>query len=549
MRKLEKEPESYDSKFTTLTRGVNLKVQEWILERLNGTESILELGCGTGKLATKMAQKGSEVLAIDKNFLMINHAMQNYPPNEDINLTYQIGTIDNVLIERQSKNLIVSTFMLSELRPLEQQIFLRKAWDALTPNGRLIIADGFVSSGFWKITFKIKRWWYKKKLKRFRLKPTYLLNWFHGYPEPIGFQIIAYQGWNHGAIQVMEYRKTHKEAPGYYLPAQKKFKGIKSQLEIYRCLFTGQVDRVPIEPGIYKSGNPTKISPILVTANYVYTYIKIMRDLKGIDAWILCVDSNGINVWCAARGNDFGNNQLVEAVEAMGITEMTETRTLILPQLSAGGVAVPCLPKKADKFPFTVKYGPIWSKNLPQYLNVNPVRKTDKMKLAKFTLSHRIRAGLTHTMFLFRKIFIYPIIGMSILFFLLGFIFGGEWFHKFWWIGEFSLWIVIANSFITLFYPISKFTRNFIYKGMLFASFNLFILIGLNWIIHHNFLNILWYSWFYFWITIFSTMSFSGYTMATSPNEIQAEYPTFSLINKVLLTLSVIFLALGIIVY
>jgi len=274
-----------------------------------------------------------------------------------------------------------------------------------------------------------------------------------------------------------------------------------------------------------------------------------MRDLKQMDAWILCVDTNGINVWCAARGNDFGNKQLIEAVDAINITELTDTRILILPQLSAGGVAIPQLPKKSNSFPFTIKYGPVWSKDLPQFYRDKPARKSDKMKLAKFTLSNRIRAGITHTTFLFRRIFIFPLIAMIFIFILLGFLVNLRWFYKIWLLGEVSLWIVIANILITLFYPIVRFTRKFIYKGILFGVFNLFILLGFNWILHQNFLNILWSSWFYFWIAFFSTMSFSGYTMATSPNEIQVEYPTFTLINKTLLTLSIIFLIIGVIFY
>ena len=79
MRKLEEEPESYDSKFTTLTKGVNLKVQKWILSKMDSNDSILEVGCGTGSLAAKMALKGNNVIAIDNNPQMINHAMENLP--------------------------------------------------------------------------------------------------------------------------------------------------------------------------------------------------------------------------------------------------------------------------------------------------------------------------------------------------------------------------------------------------------------------------------------------------------------------------------------
>jgi len=543
MRKLEEEPETYDSKFTALTKGVNIEVQNWIIDQINNSESILEIGCGTGVLASKMAQKGNNVIAIDNNFQMINYAMKNYPSDlSGGKLLYQTGSFTDLPIPTGSQDIVVSKFMLSELRPLEQQIFLRNVWKTLKPNGRLIVAAEFVPTGFWKLPFKIKRWRYKKKLRRLRLRSTYLVKWFFKYLNPIGFKINTQIKWKHGSIQAIELQKFNDigtDEPGYYRPEIRRFKGFRSQLRIYRCIFTGQVDRVPIEPGIYKSGNPDEKSPILVTANYEFTYIKVMRDLKGLDAWIICVDSNGINVWCAARGNDFGNMQLLEAIEATGIKNITQKKTLLLPQLSAGGVAIPQLPKNSEEFPFRVRYGPVWSKSIPQFLDENPGQKPDRMKLAKFKLYHRIRAGITHTSFLFRKIFILPLIGLVLLFLIL------TWFNKLWWIGELSLWIIAANLIVALLFPISRFTRRFIFKGIFFGIINMVLLGGFSYLIHNNLYYALWQLCFYFWITFFSVMSFSGYTMATSPREIQEEYPIFNLINKILFVLSLIFLLLG----
>jgi len=550
MRKLEQEPDSYDSKFTALTKGVNLSVREWVLDKIGTSKSILEVGCGTGSLASQMALKGNNVTAIDINFKMINHAMQNYPSDlKEGTLLYQTGSFSNMPVEANSQDLVISTFMLSELRPFEQQIFLRNVWKVLKPSGKLIIAAEFVPSGFWKMIFKIKRWRYKKKLRRLKLRSTFLLKWFFTYIEPIGFKIKGNKDWKHGTIQALELIKNDDEGitePGYYQPRPKRFKGIKSQLRIYRCIYTGQIDLVPIDPGIYKSGNPTESSPIIVTANYEFTYIKVMRDLKGIDAWVLCVDSNGINVWCAARGNDFGNNQLVEAVEATGIESLTNKKTLILPQLSAGGVATPELQKKSKDFPFRVVYGPVWSKDLPEFLEKRPARKPDRMKLAKFTLKHRFRGFITHTTFLLRKIFLLPLIGLFLVFLILNSL---NLFAKLWWVGELLLWIVTANFIITFTYPLANFTRRFILKGIFFGTLNIFILGIISFLFHKSIIFTLFNLSFFLWVSFFSTMSLSGYTMATSPSEIQEEYPRFKILNKVLLTISLISLVIGIIFF
>ena len=551
MKKLEQEPESYDEKFTVLTKGVNIKVKNWILERLGNSNSILEVGCGTGALAAKIALKGNDILAIDKNVQMINNAMKNYPSEKDVKLIYQIGTIRELPADEISKDFIVSTFMLSELGPFEQQIFLRSAWKILKPGGKLIIGAEFVPSGFWKIIFKIKRWWYKKKLRIQRIPSTSLVKWFFSYIQPIGFKISAEKIWKHGSIRALELEKVEvldRDGAGYYRPSQRRFKGLRSQMQIYKCIFTGQVDHIPIEPGIYQSGNPDEKSPIIVTANYIYTYIEVMRALKGIDAWVLCVDSKGINVWCAARGDNFGNKQVIEAVEASGITEITTKKTLVLPQLSAGGVAAPLIKSESPSFPFNILYGPVWAKYLPQYLEERPAKKPDKWKLAKFTISHRLRAFLTHTSFLLRKIFLIPSIGLLILLIGLSF-FNPIWIDKFWRVGEIWLWIILTNALIAFIFPLTNFTRCFIKKGIVYGILNVVILGSLTWLIHDSIFVSLWSMGLYFWFAFFFTMSFSGYSMATSPGEIQEEYPTFMKINLPLLIVGLILAGVGFVLF
>lgn len=544
MRKLEEEPDTYDSKFTTLTKGINLKVQDWILDRINSDESILEVGCGTGTLASKMALKGNNVLAIDINSKMIDYAMRNYSTISSRELIYQVGSISDWQIEDCSKDVIVSKFLLSELRSFEQQLLLRYAWKSLKTNGRLIIAAEFVPSGIWKLFFKIRRWWYKKKLRRLKIGGTFILRWFLNYLEPIGFKIVAQEEWNHGAIRVIELQKINENAnnePGYYQPLQKTFTGVRAKFQIIRCLFTGQTDYVSIEPGIYRSGNPTNESPIIVTANYIYTYIRVMNDLKGIDAWVLCVDSRGINVWCAARGGDFGNEQLIEAVQATNIQKFSNKKTLILPQLSAGGVSAPLLHKQSSSFPYKIKYGPVWSKHLPQYLKEHPARKPDKMKLAKFTFSHRLRAGISHTTFLFRKIFLIVLAVIALLLLVFGKL------DMLWIVGELAIGVIITNGLLSILFPLTNFTRKFVIKGVVIGIINVLCLGFLLLIVHQSIIFVLLNICFIFWLAFFSTMSFSGSTMATSPREIYDEYPIFRILNLTFLILGIILSTIGLI--
>ncbi|GAH60843.1 unnamed protein product, partial [marine sediment metagenome] len=219
-----------------------------------------------------------------------------------------------------------------------------------------------------------------------------------------------------------------------------------------------------------------------------------------------------------------------------------------LPQLSAGGIAAPVLKSEAPDFPFNILYGPIWAKHLPKFLKERPARKPDKMKLAKFTASHRLRAAITHTTFLIRKIFLMPSFVLFLI--LLGLaLFNTIPISKLWLVGEIWLWIIITNVIIMVIFPITNFTRKFITKGLIYGIINVFILGSVSWLFHESLPFLLLSSCFYFWLAFFSTMSYSGYTMATSPSEIQDEYPSFSKINMIVLIISLVTLAVGIIFY
>jgi ubiquinone/menaquinone biosynthesis C-methylase UbiE len=546
MKKLEMEPNSYETEFTKLTKGINLEAKEWILNKVESDDTILEIGCGPGILAKKLAQKSSKVIAIDQNHSMINEAKTNLPDEIQNKVSFFTGNAVSFDQSIPDKNIvfdkIISTFMLSELRPLEQQIFLREAWKKLKPEGKLIIAAEFEPSGISKLPFLIKRWWYKKKLRKISSGITNPLRWFHKYPEAIGYKLIDNKWWEHGSIQALEYQKIvpnienlnqQQAEPGYYKPELKSFNGIGAFFRKIRCIFTGQIDHVPIEPGIYISGTPGPKDPIIVTANYDYTYIRVMNDLKKTNAFVLCVDSRGINVWCAARGDDFGNKQLMEAVDATGIQHITKTKRLFLPQLCAGGVSAPKLPMKTPKFPFDIMYGPVWSKDLPEYLDTKPVRKPIKMKSAEFTLPHRILAGTTHTAFLFRKIFLIPLLAF------LGILLIAKQTSVIWVVLNYVMSIILTNLLIAGAIPLTNFTRKFIKKATVLGMGNMIFLGIISYLIHSSWIFTLFNLLMYFWLGFFTTMSFSGYTFATSPREIGEEYPKFQKINKLLLIFAI----------
>jgi hypothetical protein len=123
--------------------------------------------------------------------------------------------------------------------------------------------------------------------------------------------------------------------------------------------------RYSIAPGLYAVGTPSSNSPVLVTANYKMTFDMLRRDMHGHDAWLLVLDTRGINVWCAAGKGTFGTDELVRQVRRTRLQEVVDHRTLIVPQLGAPGIAAHKVVKACG---FKVVYGPVRSSDLPRFL-------------------------------------------------------------------------------------------------------------------------------------------------------------------------------------
>ena len=140
-----------------------------------------------------------------------------------------------------------------------------------------------------------------------------------------------------------------------------------------------------VVPGLYCSGNPTQDSPVLVTANYKLSFDALRTELADINAWLLVIDTRGINVWCAAGKGLFSTEEVICGVIAARLPTIVTHRNIILPQLSATGVAARAVKKHSG---FNVTYGPIRANDLPRFLKEG--NTTDKaMRTVSFTLKER----------------------------------------------------------------------------------------------------------------------------------------------------------------
>ncbi len=139
-----------------------------------------------------------------------------------------------------------------------------------------------------------------------------------------------------------------------------------------------------ITPGLYCTGEPTENSPVLVTANYKLSFDVLRKELSDYDSWILVVDTRGINVWCAAGKGTFSAEEIAYQVQNAKLDQVVSHRRLILPQLSANGVAAHNLKKLCG---FGGRFGPILASMLPEYLENGKV--SEEMQSVTFTLKER----------------------------------------------------------------------------------------------------------------------------------------------------------------
>jgi hypothetical protein len=158
-----------------------------------------------------------------------------------------------------------------------------------------------------------------------------------------------------------------------------RFGGIKVRWGIGRYDYT-------VDPGLYAIGAPDDLSPVLATANYKLTFDALRRELAGVDAWILALDTRGINVWCAAGKGTFGTDELVRRIDAAQLSMVVSHNVVVVPQLGAPGVAAHEVRRRAR---FRVAYGPVRATDLPEYL-ASGMYASAEMRRVEFTLRDRI---------------------------------------------------------------------------------------------------------------------------------------------------------------
>ncbi len=143
----------------------------------------------------------------------------------------------------------------------------------------------------------------------------------------------------------------------------------------------------PPRTGVRVVGKPDRMSPVFVTGNYDLTVRRVLRSLRGLDAYLVVANSHGVNVWCAASGGHLGTHQVVTALKVARLEERVTHREVIVPQLAATGVEAKEVRRRSG---WIVRFGPADARDISAYLAAEK-QKTQAMRLVRFDTRQRVK--------------------------------------------------------------------------------------------------------------------------------------------------------------
>ena len=142
-----------------------------------------------------------------------------------------------------------------------------------------------------------------------------------------------------------------------------------------------------IAPGLYAVGSPGAASHVFVTANFKLTFDHVRRALAGMDAWLLVLDTKGVNVWCAAGKGTFSTKELASRISLTGLEKIVSHHKVIVPQLGAVGISAHEVKNQTG---FTVIYGPVKADDIAVFVN-SGLKATKEMRTVEFPLRERLK--------------------------------------------------------------------------------------------------------------------------------------------------------------
>lgn len=143
MKILEKRPPSYDRRMDKTSRGKVKAIKLAVVAIVPPGSHALEIGCGTGELASMLVARGCTVEGFDLSPSMVDTACEriNSEGLKERFTVRRMGVDSMDSLPDNGYDVVVSTLTFSELSDDERRFALANAYRVLLPDGIIVIAD------------------------------------------------------------------------------------------------------------------------------------------------------------------------------------------------------------------------------------------------------------------------------------------------------------------------------------------------------------------------------------------------------------------------
>jgi len=378
----------YDRWMNLITWGQDKRVREAALGYMDAGDRVLDVGCGTGTLAVKAAQKGARVTAFDASPAMLRLAEEKARA-AGVEVNFRRGHAQSPPLDGERFDAITATFTLSEISPDEAEMVAADMAARLKVGGKMIVADEARPTHFWlRFSSGLQR--AVVALLTFiaiEERPTRRHN-LRGMLEAVGLTVTEERRFQGGALWlVVAERRGEVTRPQREIMEPVIHGGFKGAW--YDCLCWLFILPLAVKSGLYRLGKPDSGSPLFLTSNFYMTFKAVVKALQGRDCWLLVEDSEGWNVWCATDAGVFNAEKAVALMRAYDLETILDHQRIVIPLL--GGKIARRLQELTG---WEAVKGPIQARDLPQFIENGFVTTPAMRNLDRYyDLAHRLRTG------------------------------------------------------------------------------------------------------------------------------------------------------------
>lgn len=154
MKFIEQIPERYDRMIGFLTLGGHRTARRRILARTGPATRILDIGCGTGTLLIRAAERGAVCTGVDAALPMLavfRRKLEGHPEIAGrITLLNQSATLIGRTLQDRRFDLITASLVLGEMPEVVLESVLAQLPGLLAEGGRVMICDELWPDGKWR---------------------------------------------------------------------------------------------------------------------------------------------------------------------------------------------------------------------------------------------------------------------------------------------------------------------------------------------------------------------------------------------------------------